>query len=323
MAMPDAVWWIGFFVLCWWGFLFLRWMYLHCLRSRCCGSTTKYQHGNSWALVTGANDGIGKGFCQELARDGFHVALLALSHEKLAAVAKQLTADFHVQTRIVVADAARANEPALWEEIRKQIGDIELSILINNVGVSLPLSRTLEEHDHKDIDWLITVNCMFPTKLTNMLMPTLMRRPRSAIINVSSVSCSMPVPFITVYGATKAYNLAFSVCLAAEVKQRNVDVLCITPGFVASQLTRTDKTTLKRCSPNVAARGSLNKLGVWGLRQSEPYWFHSLLVIITNLLPTTMVEQASWDEMIGLIKEEKAALEEKKKQGSDKKHKQA
>jgi len=90
-----------------------------------------------------------------------------------------------------------------------------------------------------------------------------------------------------------------------------VTFFCITPGYVASQLTRTSETTLKRCSANVCARGALDKLGMWNLRHSEPYWFHALMVWSTTLMPTFLLEKASYDEMIMLMKQERADHEAK------------
>ena len=65
---------------------------------------TRYGKG-TWALVTGASDGIGEGFCYELARDGFNVCLVSRSIEKLKRVEDNIKKiNTNIQTKTVVAD---------------------------------------------------------------------------------------------------------------------------------------------------------------------------------------------------------------------------
>ncbi len=100
-----------------------------------------------------------------------------------------------------------------------------------------------------DMDRMLNVNCLFPTKLTAVIMPFLVpvnaegkMQPngKTAIINVSSFSSVIPTPFLTIYGATKGYNRKFSENQASEYAAYGVDVMAITPGFVVHCLHATD-----------------------------------------------------------------------------------
>ena len=67
----------------------------------------KARYGGGWALVTGASDGLGKGYCFELARNGFHIILLARNQAKLDKVAAEIREQYPgIKTEVVVFDFA-------------------------------------------------------------------------------------------------------------------------------------------------------------------------------------------------------------------------
>jgi len=93
---------------------------------------------NSWAVVTGASDGLGKGFCEELAKEGFNIVLMARNKEKLEKIAKDLQQlNPNIQTQIIVIDFKEANNPEALKTPLNQLGKLDVSILINNVGVDM------------------------------------------------------------------------------------------------------------------------------------------------------------------------------------------
>jgi len=100
------------------------------------------QTGQAWAVVTGASDGIGAAFCEELARIGFNVALVSRTVSKMEAVEKLCKiANPKIQTRIVQADFSNAKRPKekdvleFYEDLKKKLVDLDIAILVNNAGV--------------------------------------------------------------------------------------------------------------------------------------------------------------------------------------------
>lgn len=92
---------------------------------------------NCWAVVTGASDGIGLGFCEELAAAGINVCLIARNTAKLTKVAEQLSsANPSIQTRIITADFTDSQREGFFERILEGLGDIDVGILVNNVGIN-------------------------------------------------------------------------------------------------------------------------------------------------------------------------------------------
>ena len=81
----------------------LHWIYKILLRPR---KDLLNRYGNkSWALITGASDGIGKGFCEELARIGFNLILVARNESKLNTLAKDLIKiNKDIETKVITFD---------------------------------------------------------------------------------------------------------------------------------------------------------------------------------------------------------------------------
>ncbi|TSK13367.1 Very-long-chain 3-oxoacyl-CoA reductase-A [Bagarius yarrelli] len=88
-----------------------------------------------WAVVTGATDGIGKSYAEELARRGFSIMLISRSQEKLDDVAKSLESLYNVETRTVAVDFGQLD---IYPKIDAALAGLEIGVLVNNVGISYP-----------------------------------------------------------------------------------------------------------------------------------------------------------------------------------------
>ena len=142
--------------------------------------------GGSWAVVTGASDGIGAEFCRQLARDGFNIALVSRTMSKLQAVERECKQiNPKIKTRIVQADfAGNANLP-FYENLYRQLDDLDIAILINNAGVMN--NGPLGEVEPKKLKDTIDVDVIHVALFTNYFLPILLKRKsRGAIINVGS-----------------------------------------------------------------------------------------------------------------------------------------
>lgn len=121
-------------------------------------------------------------------------------------------------------------EPDACQKIVAKLNEATLSpdLLINNAGFAtygvfdeIPLIRQKEE---------VYINCLVPIELTHALLPAMLKRGNGAVINVASTAGMQPDPYMAIYGATKAFLLAFSEALWAENRQRGVRVLALCPG---------------------------------------------------------------------------------------------
>lgn len=97
----------------------------------------RYYDKETYALVTGCTEGIGKAMIYELAKEGFNIVLLSRNPKKLGAVNHDLTERFpNIKTRVIIADFSDGNNLELFERIAKEVADIDIGILINNAGIN-------------------------------------------------------------------------------------------------------------------------------------------------------------------------------------------
>jgi 17beta-estradiol 17-dehydrogenase / very-long-chain 3-oxoacyl-CoA reductase len=125
-----GVWRLGAFAL-----TALRGITKYCLWPR---KNLYKRYGGGWAIVTGASDGIGKGYALQLAKAGFNVCLMARNKERLAEVAAEVRSKYTVSTKVIVQDFGKLTNEEEINELKAKIEDFvkdhDTSILVNNVG---------------------------------------------------------------------------------------------------------------------------------------------------------------------------------------------
>jgi uncharacterized protein len=179
------------------------------------------------ALVTGASAGIGAVFARELARRGADLVLVARSQGKLAALAEELSDSYGLAVDVVAADLAKPSAATeLAESLRAR--DLQIDILVNNAGFGL--FAPLDEADPAVLADMVQLNVGTLVDLTRLYLPGMLERDRGAIINVGSTAGFQPVPYMAVYGATKAFVLSFTEALWAETRGSGVRVTALCPG---------------------------------------------------------------------------------------------
>jgi short-subunit dehydrogenase len=179
------------------------------------------------ALVTGASMGIGAAFAQALAERGAHLVLVARSRDKLAALAAALAQRHGVRSQVIVADLSKPSAAqALLGETRAR--GLAVDILINNAGFGTygRFEEISAERQHEEV----MLNCAGLVGVTHAFLPGMLQRESGAIIHLASLAAFQPVPYMAVYGATKAFVLSFSEALWAENRARGVRVLALCPG---------------------------------------------------------------------------------------------
>jgi len=256
--------------------LFARWFYATFLR-RINLSPYMCARGPSgcWAVVTGATDGIGLAFAQRLRVLGFDVLLVGRSAEKLTAVAAGL-ADGPGAVDTVVSEASDVNSV---RAVVSALAGRHVAVLVNNVGVGQGGRRVLQDLQPDAIAHAIAVNCAYPVLLQRALMPALTEacpstQHRRLVINVSSIGGLLANPLSAVYGATKAFNRSFSLSTATEAAHLGIDVVCVSPGYVASAMTGM-RPGLVCCSAAECADAALRRVPDADV---VPHWKHAAML---------------------------------------------
>ncbi len=186
---------------------------------------------DNFALITGASSGIGASFARALAARGMDLALVARSKDKLETLKKEIAAYHSLRIEVFEQDLSLEGAAERLAGVLKERG-IAVDLLVNNAGFGaqgefwkLPLDRQVK---------MLHLNIVTLTELTHLLLPAMVERRSGGIINISSTASFQPVPYTSVYAATKAYVTSFSMGIAEEVSAYGVKVLALCPGGTAT-----------------------------------------------------------------------------------------
>ena len=181
----------------------------------------------SYVLVTGASRGLGKYFAAALAQRKENLVLVARSNDRLEEVAKKLRSAHGISVETISIDLARSNA---GRDLARELSarNLAIDLLVNNAGfgdqgefVKLSLHRQLE---------IIRLQNSTVVELTHELLPAMIEQGRGGIINVSSMAGFQPIPYATIYSATKSFLTTFSLALEAEVHRHGINVVTLCPG---------------------------------------------------------------------------------------------
>lgn len=214
---------------------------------------------NKTVLVTGASSGIGEAFAEYAASQGANLILTARSEDKLTKLADGLTKKYQVAVKVIAGDLSLPATPArLVQEIKAS--NLCVDLLINNAGVGR--WGTFEGANFAVYQEMIQLNISSVVALTHLLIPEIVKN-KGGIINVGSTGSFQPVPYISVYCATKAFVLSFSEALHQEYKRSGVAVLALCPGNTISQfqaVANANISGLRADTPERVAREGLKAL---------------------------------------------------------------
>lgn len=193
--------------------------------------------GIKTALVTGASTGIGRSYCQALAKLGVDLILVARNQSKLQQLAEELAKKHGVKAWVFPQDLADQAAPARIFEFT-QSNSLQVDLLINNAGYA-DLASFME------IDWLahadmLQVMLRSVVQLCHLYMPLMLDNKQGAIINVGSIASLMNFkikgrPNRTLYRPIKAFVVAFTEKLASIYSDSGIRFQCLCPGLTYSE----------------------------------------------------------------------------------------
>ena len=184
------------------------------------------------ALVTGASSGIGMSYARTLAKEGLNLVLVARRKALLDALATELSGEYGIQAHTIAQDLTDMDAADKVCDNVQQAG-LQIDILVNNAGFGthgvfgeLDLERELQ---------MINLSCRLPVALTHKFIGGMKQRNRGAIVFLSSVAGTMPIPFMSTYSATKAFPLFFAESLYGELAGTGIDVVAVAPGDTSTE----------------------------------------------------------------------------------------
>ncbi|TXK46362.1 SDR family oxidoreductase [Pontibacter qinzhouensis] len=241
-----------------------------------------------YSLVTGASTGIGKAIAEECAKRKQNLILVSLPESGLHEVGKTLQQHYEVDVRTVELNLIQphaVNE--LYDWCCRQ--ELAIDVLINNAGMGnySPFSST-EPETYLNI---VRLNAEVVVLMTNIFLPKLREHRESYVLNVGSFVSFLPIPYKSVYSASKSFVLTFSKALHSELDQYGVHVSCLCPGPTLTetvkkrnQLLLSQNSDLLSLSPEVVAKVAIDGL-FKRKRVIIPGWKNKFILSLIPLLP--------------------------------------
>jgi short-subunit dehydrogenase len=180
------------------------------------------------ALVTGASAGLGAEFARQLAQAHYNLVLVARRREKLEELAAELQGQHGIDCQVISADLVDPAAPQQLFDTLESRG-LKIDYLVNNAGIAGP--DLLTERNWQDQADFYQLMMTSVAHLCHLLIPGMRERGFGRVINVASVGARLPRPDGCNYGASKAYLVALSECLAVTLKDTGVNVCALCPGF--------------------------------------------------------------------------------------------
>lgn len=184
---------------------------------------------NFFALITGASHGIGKAFCHVLAKKGHNLFIIALPDKLLQTVENELKATYNVKVISLGLDLTQENAAHSIYNFAEE-NKIRINLLINNAGLGTGgqfVNSQTELNSH-----IMKLNNQAMVEITHKFLPALIKDAPSYILNMSSMEATLPLPYKSVYTATKNFIYSFSLALREELKPHKVIVSVVCPGAV-------------------------------------------------------------------------------------------
>ncbi len=211
----------------------------------------------SWAVVTGATDGIGLAIVDQLAELGFNLVLVGRRENLLRQISDRIADQRKIQTVSVPMDVSSPNFMPTLESRTKDL-DIGLFIAAAGYGssgefIQQPISQELN---------MIDVNCRAVVEQTHFFAKQMVKKKRGGIVLFSSLVAFQGTPYSATYSATKSFIQNFAEAIHVELKEHGVDVLASAPGPVNSGFASRARMTMGfSATPQDVVNPTLTALG--------------------------------------------------------------
>jgi len=181
------------------------------------------------ALIAGGSEGIGAAYSNYLASEGLDLILVARNLKKLETLSKEIKAQYQVNISCISYDLAK---PDATKQLQKSLGDRHIAIMVYNAALSYigPFEENSIEH-HQQI---AQTNMLTPMEMLQAFGSPMLKKGKGACIIMASLAGFQGSGLLSVYAATKAFDMVLAESLWYEWKGRGVDVIACCAGATSS-----------------------------------------------------------------------------------------
>lgn len=188
------------------------------------------QDSELYTIITGASKGLGKEFAIQCAKRKLNLILVALPESNLNPLCYNLKKEYGIKVKGYEFDLTNKNEIIKFHNCLKD--KFKINGIINNAG--LGGSIIFKDCSIDYINDIILLNIRALSLLTRLLIPELIKCRKAHILNVASLAAYSPIPYKTVYPASKAFVYNFSRSLREELRGTGINVCVVTPGPIST-----------------------------------------------------------------------------------------
>ncbi|MEZ5903962.1 MAG: SDR family oxidoreductase [Geminicoccaceae bacterium] len=213
--------------------------------------------GGKVALVTGGNGGIGLGMARGLGRAGAAVAVAGRNKAKTEAAVAELAGEGLRALAVVGEVAEPASCVAMVEKVEAELGRLDIAVC--NAGINI--RKRPEELEFAEWRQVLAINLDGVFNTAHAAYPALCRQGGGKIITTGSMMSIFGIPVVAAYAASKGGVMQLSRALATAWARDNIQVNCILPGWIDTDLTRRGRAEIEGLNEKVLAR---TPAGRWG-----------------------------------------------------------
>lgn len=125
---------------------------------------------------------------------------------------------------------------SIYDVIREALKDLDIGILINNVGVIVPHPMYFNDVEESLLFAHCQVNVASVALMTRMVLPWMEKRKRGAVINMGSGSALHPLPMMAPYSASKAFVQYLTEALSYEYAGSGISIMTLEPMYVSTRM---------------------------------------------------------------------------------------
>lgn len=175
-----------------------------------------------------------------------------------------------------------ANNGDDYTQLKTLVDELDIAILINNVGMSHSIPVAFTQTPAQEISGIITTNCTATLRVTHLVAPGMTQRKRGLILTMGSFGGLYPTPLLATYSGSKAFLQQWSTALGSELAPHNITVELVQSYLVTSAMSKIRRSSALVPSPRAFVKSVLGKVGRTGGAQGwahtcTPYWSHAVL----------------------------------------------
>lgn len=191
---------------------------------------------NKWILITGASSGLGREIARYLAKNELaHLVIAARRIDRLEALKQEIESTGNTRVEILQVDLGnKADVDRLFE---KTTAIADIYAVINNAGITFYNPST--EADLDTFENIVNVNLMAPMRLSLKFLTYFLQKGEGAILNITSETGLLPVPYQNAYSASKHAIQAFTEGLYMEYLQyrkKGIFISSFAPGGIVTEM---------------------------------------------------------------------------------------